>query len=139
MSEVQKSISSSFSFQTFIVNLNGCVLEKHKTADWPKFKRHKCYDFRFKGTKLLNVRIEATDEYCERCAAFMPLQCGICEGIRIVPMLLDVTTLRRDESRVPVDVSEARSNVKGARHSCRFSVVFAKAFELFRCTWMCRR
>ena len=31
----------------------------------------------------------------------MPLQGGICEDIRIVPMLLDVATLRRDESRVP--------------------------------------
>ena len=31
----------------------------------------------------------------------MPLQCGICEGIRIVPMLLDVLTLRRNKFRDP--------------------------------------
>ena len=34
-------------------------------------------------------------------AAFMPLQCGICEGIRIVLMLLDMPTLRRNKFRVP--------------------------------------
>ena len=31
----------------------------------------------------------------------MPLQCDICEGIQIVPMLLDVLTLRRNEFRDP--------------------------------------
>ena len=31
----------------------------------------------------------------------MPLQCDICEDIRIVPILWDVLTLRRDESRDP--------------------------------------
>ena len=38
----------------------------------------------------------------EKCAAFMPLQCGICEGSPIVPMLLDMPALRRDESRDPL-------------------------------------
>ena len=37
----------------------------------------------------------------ERCAAFMPLQCEICEGIRIVPTLLDLPTLRRNKFRDP--------------------------------------
>ena len=31
----------------------------------------------------------------------MPLQCDICESIRIVPMLLDVPTLRRNKFRDP--------------------------------------
>ena len=31
----------------------------------------------------------------------MPLQCGICEGIRVVPMLLDVPTLRQNKFRDP--------------------------------------
>ena len=31
----------------------------------------------------------------------MPLQCDICESIQIVPMLLDMTTLRRNKFRDP--------------------------------------
>ena len=31
----------------------------------------------------------------------MPLQCGICEGIRIVPMVLDMSTLKRNKFRDP--------------------------------------
>ena len=31
----------------------------------------------------------------------MPLQGGMCEGVQIVPMLWDMPTLRRDESRDP--------------------------------------
>ena len=59
----------------------------------------------------------------------MPLQCDIREGFRIVPMLLDVPTLRQNKFRVPVDVSKARSNAKGARHSCRLNVNLSNAFE----------
>ena len=51
-----------------------------------------------------------TDEPCERCAAFMPLQCCICEGIRIVPMLLDVLMLRRNKFRDPRIIGTKRAN-----------------------------
>ena len=44
---------------------------------------------------------QTAHEPCERCAAFMPLQCCICEGIRIVPILLDVPTLKRNKFRDP--------------------------------------
>ena len=53
------------------------------------------------GTKRVKSRKGTTLEPCERIAAFMPLQCEICEGIRIVPILLDVPTLRRNKFRDP--------------------------------------
>ena len=57
---------------------------------------------RFIVTKcMIFFRMGASHKPCERCAAFMPLQCGICEGIRIVPMLLDVPTLKRNKFRDP--------------------------------------
>ena len=34
--------------------------------------------------------------FCERCAAFMPLQCDIYEDIPIVPIPLDMPTLKRN-------------------------------------------
>ena len=37
----------------------------------------------------------------ERCAAFMPLKCNFRDGIRINPMLLDLSTLRRNKFRDP--------------------------------------
>ena len=39
----------------------------------------------------------------------MPLQCGICEGIRIVPMLLDVLTLKRNKFRDPRIINSRRT------------------------------
>ena len=44
---------------------------------------------------------ELVHAHCERCAAFMPLRGDICESIRIVPMLMDVLTVMRNEFRVP--------------------------------------
>ena len=47
----------------------------------------------------------------------MPLQCDICEGIRIVPMLLDVPTLRRNKFRDPRFMGTRRVNfLMGALH-----------------------
>ena len=44
----------------------------------------------------------------------MPLQCGICEDVRIVPKLLDVPTLRRNKFRDPrlMDTKRAKSRKK---------------------------
>ena len=39
----------------------------------------------------------------------MPLQGGMCEDVRIVLMLLDVPTLRRDESRDPRKMGTRRA------------------------------
>ena len=68
---------------------------------------------RFMVTKRVIIfRKGAAHEPCERCAAFMPLQCGICEGIRIVPMLLDVLTLRRNKFRDPRIMGTKRVNFR---------------------------
>ena len=54
------------------------------------------------GTKRVNFfRMKATHIPRERIAASMPLQCDLFEGIRIVPMLLDVPTLKRNKFRDP--------------------------------------
>ena len=53
-------------------------------------------------TTVGNMEALPTQEPCERCAAFMPLQCDISEGIRIVLTLLDVPTLRRNKFRDPI-------------------------------------
>ena len=55
----------------------------------------------FKVTKHVKFRKGVTQVPCQRCAAFMPLQCGICEDTPIVPMTLDVPTLRRNKFRDP--------------------------------------
>ena len=39
----------------------------------------------------------------------MPLQCSICEGIQIVPMFLNVPTLRRNKFRDPRIMSSRRT------------------------------
>ena len=63
---------------------------------------------RFMVTRRENFQMGAIHEPRQRCAAFMPLQCGICEGIRIVPMLLDVPTLKRCKFRDPRIMSTRR-------------------------------
>ena len=80
---------------------------------------------RFMGTKrVILFRKGVTHEPCERCAAFMPLQCGICEGIRSIPMLLDVPTLGRNKFRGPRFMVAKRVKFrKGAAHPCRGGVV----------------
>ena len=65
---------------------------------------------RFMVTKRVIIfRKGATHEPRERCAAFMPLQCSICEGIRIVRMLLDEPTLKRNKFRDPRIMSSRRT------------------------------
>ena len=51
----------------------------------------------------------------------MPLQCDICEGIRIVPMLLDVPTLRRNKFRDPrfMGTRRVRFRLEALLESCR--------------------
>ena len=51
--------------------------------------------------RVIIFRKGATQEPCERCAAFMPLQCDSRESIRSVSMLLDVPTLKRNKFRDP--------------------------------------
>ena len=67
------------------------------------------------------------DEPCERCAAFMPLQCGICEGIRIVPILLDMSTLRRNKFRDPrfMVTKRVKFRKETTHESSRFNQVLA--------------
>ena len=67
----------------------------------------------FMGTRRVIFRKETTDELRERCAAFMPLQCDICEGIRVASMLLDVLTLRRNKFRDPVQDRISNPNLGG--------------------------
>ena len=43
---------------------------------------------------------------------YRPLQCDICEGIRIVPMLLDVPTLRRNKFHDPRFMGPRRVNFR---------------------------
>ena len=60
----------------------------------------------------IDVELKSTGslhESFERCAVFMPLQCDICERIRILRMLLDMPTLRRNKFRFPGHVLKARS------------------------------
>ena len=49
----------------------------------------------------------------------MPLQGGICEGIQIVPMLWDMPTLRRDESRGPRIMGAEHAQLREVRLSMR--------------------
>ena len=62
---------------------------------------HGIYQEKFMSSKPTKPRKGALHEPCERCSAFMPLQCCICEGIRVVPMLLDVPAQRRNKFRDP--------------------------------------
>ena len=53
----------------------------------------------------------------------MPLQCDICEGIRIVPMLLDVPTLRRNKFRDPrFKATKRAQSRKRAAHNPRHDI-----------------
>ena len=67
---------------------------------------------RFMVTNRVNFRNEATREPDQRCAAFMPLQCDICERIPIFPMLLDMPSLRRNKFRDP-RIIRTRSTTSG--------------------------
>ena len=63
----------------------------------------------------------------------MPLQRNICEGIRIVPMLLDVPTLRRNKFRDPRFMGTRRVNFQmRAVHESD-----GKACHSVRAVWGC--
>ena len=55
----------------------------------------------FKSTRRVNSRMETTSKPGQSCAAFMPLQRDIYEGIPIVPMILDMPILKRNKFRDP--------------------------------------
>ena len=74
------------------------------------------------------LRMQVLHEPSERCAAFMPLQCCIWKGIRIVPMLLDVPTLKRNKFRDPRIMVAKRANFrKGATQELRHDIGRAAA------------
>ena len=67
--------------------------------------------------RVQSLEIYPLHEPCDRRAAFMPLQCDICEGIRIVPMLLDMPALRRNKFRDPRFIFTKHAKFrKGAPH-----------------------
>ena len=66
----------------------------------------------FMGTQRVNFQTVTTHEPDQRCAAFMPPQGDMCEGGQIVPMVLEVPTLRRNKFRVPRFIGTQRARFR---------------------------
>ena len=108
MNTIRVHFSEVFPTHELRQNIGRAVLPCR--LDLKAVRQHSPTRKRFMVTKRVIIfRKGATLEPRERCAAFMPLQCSICEGIRIVRMLLDEPTLKRNKFRDPRIMSSRRT------------------------------